>query len=80
MTNYGPPCPDCINHLDKAQCPVCGFMFKRGDPYWTAARYREALQRAIERIEDLLKGDDGQAWKEAQKVLPKLKQALKGTD
>lgn len=45
MTNYGPPCPDCINHLDKDQCPVCDFVFQRGDPYWIAARYREALER-----------------------------------
>lgn len=31
-----------------------------------------ALATAIDRIEDLLRGDDGQAWKEAQKALPAL--------
>ena len=34
------------------------------------------LKIAIDRIEDMLKGDDGQAWKEAEKALPGLKKAL----
>ncbi len=36
----------------------------------------EALRLAIARLEDLLKGDDGQAWKEAEKELPRLRVAL----
>lgn len=35
-----------------------------------------ALQTAIWRIEDMLKNDDGQAWKEAEKALPNLKVTL----
>ena len=35
-----------------------------------------ALQTAIWRLEDMLKADDGQAWKEAEKALPKLKATL----
>ena len=34
------------------------------------------LKIAIDRLEDMLKGDDGQAWKEAEKALPGLKKAL----
>lgn len=37
---------------------------------------RDALQTAIWRIEDMLKGDDGQAWKEAERALPQLKKIL----
>lgn len=37
---------------------------------------RKALQTAIWRLEDMLKGDDGQAWKEAEKALPALKAHL----
>ena len=32
----------------------------------------EALKTAIDRLEDLLRNDDGQAWKEAEKALPRL--------
>lgn len=32
----------------------------------------DALQKAIYRLEDMLEGDDGQAWKEAEKELPRL--------
>jgi hypothetical protein len=39
-----------------------------------------ALQTAIDRLEDMLKGDDGQAWKEAKKALPGLRTALKGNN
>lgn len=35
----------------------------------------EALIIAVARLEDLLKNDDGQAWKEAAKALPQLHQA-----
>lgn len=35
-----------------------------------------ALLTAIWRLEDMLKGDDGQAWKEAEKALPGLRRAL----
>ena len=37
---------------------------------------RAALQVAIWRIEDMLKSDDGQSFKEAAKALPGLKAAL----
>ena len=37
---------------------------------------KQALRTAIARIEDMLLGDDGQAWKEAQKSLPRLKAVL----
>lgn len=37
---------------------------------------RKALQTAIWRLEDMLRGDDGQAWKEAEKALPALKAHL----
>ena len=36
----------------------------------------DALEKAIWRLEDMLMGDDGQAWKEAEKALPHLKAAL----
>ena len=39
-------------------------------------KLREALQTAIWRLEDILKRDDAQAWKEAEKALPKLQEAL----
>jgi hypothetical protein len=35
----------------------------------------EALIIAVGRLEDILKNDDGQAWKETAKVLPQLQQA-----
>lgn len=35
-----------------------------------------ALQKAIWRLRDMLEGDDGQAWKEAEKVLPELERTL----
>lgn len=38
--------------------------------------HKDALAQAIARIEDLLQGDDGQAYKEAQKALPHLKKTL----
>ena len=38
---------------------------------------RAALQSARDRIVDMLKGDDGQAWKEAEKALPAIEKALK---
>jgi ABC-type transporter Mla subunit MlaD len=33
------------------------------------ARLRERLTQAIERLRDMLKGDDGQAWDEAQRFV-----------
>jgi len=33
---------------------------------------RDRLLEAIDRINDMLKGDDGQAWDEAEKFLDKL--------
>lgn len=36
----------------------------------------EALIIAVARIEDLLKNDDPQAWKEAERVLPQLREAV----
>lgn len=36
----------------------------------------EALERSIGRIEDMLKADDGQAWKETERALPVLKEVL----
>jgi len=38
--------------------------------------HTEALRLAISRLEDILKGDDGQAWKEAEKAMPILRAAL----
>lgn len=35
----------------------------------------EALIIAVARLEDILKNDDGQAWKETAKVLPQLHRA-----
>lgn len=32
----------------------------------------EALKIARERLADMLEGDDGQAWDEARKALPKI--------
>lgn len=40
----------------------------------------EALRNAIDRLEDMLKGDDGQAWKEAERVMPRLRAALAKVD
>jgi len=40
------------------------------------AKVSDALEKAIWRLEDMLMGDDGQAWKEAEKALPHLKAAL----
>lgn len=39
-----------------------------------------ALGKAIECIEDMVAGDDGQAHSEAERALPLLRQALGGTD
>lgn len=36
----------------------------------------DALQLAVDRLEDMLKGDDGQAWQEAERALPRLRAAL----
>jgi hypothetical protein len=38
--------------------------------------HTEALRLAVARLEDILKGDDGQAWKEAEKAMPILRAAL----
>lgn len=35
-----------------------------------------SLQTAIWRLDDMLKGDDGQAWKEAEKAMPGLRSVL----
>ena len=35
-----------------------------------------ALREATERIEDMVEGDDGEAFLEARKALPRLKQVL----
>lgn len=46
------------------------------------AELRRMLSTAIDRIEDMLNGDDGQAWKEAERVLPRLRATIaqeKGT-
>lgn len=40
---------------------------------------REALEIAVGRIEDMLKADDGQAWKETERRLPTLKLAISTT-
>ena len=42
-------------------------------------RKDEALRLAIDRINDMLMGDDGQAWKEARKALPRIEAALTNT-
>jgi len=39
-------------------------------------RLNKQLQSAIYRLEDMLEGDDGQAWDEAEKALPAMKKAL----
>ena len=39
-----------------------------------------ALRVACHRINDMLMGDDGQAWKEAEKALPKLLAAIPQPD
>ena len=38
------------------------------------------LQEAVHRLEDVMRGDDGQAWKEAEKVLPDLRFTLPAQD
>lgn len=38
------------------------------------------LQEAVYRLEDVMRGDDGQAWKEAEKVLPDLRFTLPARD
>lgn len=37
------------------------------------AEIEEALQEAIDRLKDILERDDGQAWIEAEKALPRIK-------
>ena len=37
---------------------------------------RKQLRVAIARLEDMLQGDDAQAWDEAEKALPAMKRAL----
>lgn len=37
---------------------------------------REVLQLAHDRLADMLRGDDGQAWKEAERAMPLIKAAL----
>lgn len=36
----------------------------------------DALQTAIWRLDDMLRGDDGQAWKEAERAMPPLRALL----
>ena len=36
----------------------------------------DALQMAVDRLADMLQGDDGQAWQEAERTLPRLRAAL----
>lgn len=45
-------------------------------PNKEVAELVEALDTAIKRLNDMLIGDDGQAWKEARKTLPLLEQTL----
>lgn len=42
----------------------------------SAPELARALQTAIWRLEDMLKADDGQAWKEAEKAIPSLRSTL----
>lgn len=38
---------------------------------------RPTLELARDRLADMLKGDDGQAWKEAEKAMPQIEKALR---
>lgn len=42
----------------------------------SVAKLKNELQYSIYRLMDMLKGDDGQAWDEAEKALPRLQKAL----
>lgn len=42
------------------------------------AELESVLWEAIERLDDMLKGDDGQAWSEAERAMPKLRKAVDG--
>lgn len=56
-------------------------MTRRDDLEALAARVEaleSALRQAIERLDDMLKGDDGQAWSEAERAMPKLREAVGG--
>jgi hypothetical protein len=54
-------------------CPACGKQSPVADP---DARLLEPLITARNRIQDMLMGDDGQAWDEARKALPGIEAAI----
>ena len=64
-------CPDCM--ASARGYPVGGNLVGRLNDLRddVAEIQREALE-AIARIRDMLQGDDGQAWKEAQKFLDRI--------
>lgn len=43
---------------------------------WRVVELEAALQSAHARLTDMLMGDDGQAWREAERALPKIAAAL----
>lgn len=63
--------PDAVlpENLDDLQ-PGAIFVKRPEEP--VNDRLRTALQTAVDRLADMLKGDDGQAWDEARKALPQL--------
>jgi len=42
-------------------------------------RLRVGLWHAVDCLKDMLMGDDGQAWKEAERALPGIEEILAGT-
>ena len=77
MSNYF-SCPKCGGTFDPAHqyCPNCdGAHVKELEE--RIAQLVGGLTTAINRLDDMLIGDDGQAWKEAEKALPRLRDLIK---
>ncbi len=73
MSNYF-WCSKCGGTFDPAHkfCPNCDGTYVK-ELEERNAELVDGLTTAIHRLDDMLMGDDGQAWKEAQKALPRLR-------
>ena len=68
---------DVVIHMTRDQAMQAFDLVHPRESYIGALR---ALRVACHRINDMLMGDDGQAWKEAEKALPKLLAAIPQPD
>lgn len=75
---------DLMMSIERAKAMAAGLeMAYDRDAFWTrnrayTAEVCAAFDEAMGRLEDMMKGDDGQAWSETERVMPKLREKRRG--